>query len=127
MCLRSLPNPAEKPALAEVHCAEERELKALDEFIAYKTRCLVKGYQNVEKILQAIEETEWLKDYLEHFPDGNREAQRALPFWPHEQERRRGLGTGRRSPQGGPVKSCRSWFDHGHNAQSRGQRVFRTS
>jgi hypothetical protein len=25
--------------------------------------------------------------YLEHFPDANREAHRALPFWPHEQDR----------------------------------------
>ena len=56
VCLRSLPNPIEKPALAEVHRADERELKALDEFIAYKTRC-VERLQNVEKNLQAIEET----------------------------------------------------------------------
>jgi hypothetical protein len=86
MCLRSLPNTAEKPALAEVHHVEERELKALDEFIAYKTRC-VERLQNVKKNLQAIEETEWLKEYLKHFPDANREAQRALPFWPHEHDR----------------------------------------
>jgi hypothetical protein len=86
VCLRSLPNTTEKPALAEVHRAEERELKALDEFIAYKTRC-VERLQNVEKNLQAIEETEWLKEYLEHFPDANREAQRGLSFWPHEQDR----------------------------------------
>ena len=32
--------------------------------------------QNVEKNLQAIEETEWLKEYLEHFPDADREAQK---------------------------------------------------
>jgi hypothetical protein len=57
-------------------------LKALDEFIAYKTRC-VERLQNVEKNLQAIEETKW----LEHFPNANREAQRALPFWPHEHDR----------------------------------------
>jgi hypothetical protein len=85
-CLRSLPNMPEKPTLAEVHRVEERELKALDEFIAYKTRC-VERLQNVEKNLQTIEETKWLKEYLEHFPDANREAQRALPFWPHEQDR----------------------------------------
>jgi hypothetical protein len=40
MCLRSLPNTVEKPVLAEVHHVEERELKALDKFIAYKTRCV---------------------------------------------------------------------------------------
>jgi hypothetical protein len=50
VCLRSLLNTAEKPALAKVHCAEERELKALDEFIAYKTRC-IERLQNVEKNL----------------------------------------------------------------------------
>jgi hypothetical protein len=86
VCLRSLPNTAEKPALTDVHRIEERELKALDEFIAYKTRCLER-LQNVEKNLQAIEETKWLKEYLEHFLDANREAQRALPFWPHQQDR----------------------------------------
>jgi hypothetical protein len=73
VCLRSLSNKEEKPVLAEVHHAEERELKALDEFIAYKTRC-VERLQNVEKNLQAIVEIEWLKEYLEHFPDANREA-----------------------------------------------------
>jgi hypothetical protein len=36
VCLRSLSNTAEKPALTEVHHVEERELKALDEFIAYE-------------------------------------------------------------------------------------------
>jgi hypothetical protein len=70
---------AEKPALAEVHRAEERELKALNKFIEYKMRC-VERLQNVEKNLEEIEEIEWLKEYLEHFPDANREAQRALPF-----------------------------------------------
>jgi hypothetical protein len=73
VCLRSLPNTAEKPTLVKVHRAEERELKALDKFIAYKTRC-VERLQNVEKNLQAIEETEWLKEYLEHFPNANRKA-----------------------------------------------------
>jgi hypothetical protein len=86
VCLRLLPNTVEKPAVAEVHHIEERELKALDEFIAYKTRCVEK-LLNVEKNLQAIDEIEWLKEYLEHFPDANREAQRALPFWPHEQDK----------------------------------------
>jgi hypothetical protein len=57
VCPRSLPNTAEKPILVEVYRAEERELKALDEFIAYKTRC-VERLQNVKKNLQAIEETE---------------------------------------------------------------------
>jgi hypothetical protein len=86
LCLISLPNTMEKLELAEVFGADERELRALDEFIAYKERC-VERLQNIEKNLQAIDETRWLKQYLKEFPDGNREAQRALPFWPHEQER----------------------------------------
>jgi hypothetical protein len=81
--LTSVPNTMEKPKLAEVFSANERELRALDEFIAYKERC-VEILQNVEKNLQAIDETYWLKQYLKEFPDGDREAQRILPFWPHE-------------------------------------------
>jgi hypothetical protein len=86
LCLTSLPNTMEKPNLAKVSVADEWELRALDEFIAYKERC-VERLQHVEKNLQAIDETRWLKQYLEEFPDGDREAQRTLPFWPHEQER----------------------------------------
>jgi hypothetical protein len=41
----------------------------------------------VEKNLQAKDETHWLKQYLKEFLNGDKEAQRALPFWPHEQER----------------------------------------
>ena len=36
----SVPNTMEKPKLAEVFSADEQELKALDEFIAYKERCV---------------------------------------------------------------------------------------
>jgi hypothetical protein len=86
LSLTSLLNRMEKPELAEVFGADERELKALDDFIAYKERC-VERLHNVEKNLQAIDETRWLKQYLKEFLDGDRKAQRALPFWPHEQER----------------------------------------
>jgi hypothetical protein len=50
----------EKPELAEVFGADERELRALNDFIAYKERC-VERLQKVEKNLQAIDETRWLK------------------------------------------------------------------
>jgi hypothetical protein len=36
LCLTSLPNTMEKPELAEVFSADQRELRALDEFIVYK-------------------------------------------------------------------------------------------
>ena len=64
MCASSHYQIRQRTALAEVHHANERELKALDEFIAYKGRCVERVY-NVERNLQAIEETEWLKEYLE--------------------------------------------------------------
>jgi hypothetical protein len=63
----------EKPELAEVFGADERELRVLDDFIAYKERC-VERLQNVVKNLQAIDETRWLKQYLKEFPTGDREA-----------------------------------------------------
>jgi hypothetical protein len=50
----------EKPNLVEISTADERELRALDEFIAYKERC-VERLQHVEKNLQAIDEIRWLK------------------------------------------------------------------
>jgi hypothetical protein len=55
LCLTSLPSTMEKPNLVDVFHADEQELRALDDFIAYKERC-VERLQNVEK-LQAIEET----------------------------------------------------------------------
>ena len=56
LCLTSLLSTMEKPNLIEVFPADERELRALDDFIAYNKRC-VERLQNVEKNLQAIEET----------------------------------------------------------------------
>jgi hypothetical protein len=50
VCLRSLPNTMEKRALVEVQCVEERKLRALDNFIAYKERCMER-LQHVEKNL----------------------------------------------------------------------------
>jgi hypothetical protein len=58
--LTSLPNTMEKPELAEIFGTDEQELRVLDDFIAYKERC-VERLQNVEKNLQAIDETHWLK------------------------------------------------------------------
>jgi hypothetical protein len=35
-----VPNRMEKPKLAKIFSVDERELRALDEFIAYKERCV---------------------------------------------------------------------------------------
>lgn len=82
--LRSLPNRENRPVFAKVFAADERELKALDDFIAYKERC-VQRFQHVERNLEAIDEAERLKLYLAEFPHKDRlEEQVSSPFWPSE-------------------------------------------
>jgi hypothetical protein len=83
LCLRSLPTREEKPNLAELFGADDRELKALGEFIAYKEKC-VERIQHVEENLQAIEEARWLIKYLKNFPLQDRSENAKLPFWPYE-------------------------------------------
>ena len=52
--LESVPRREQKLNLAQVFSADEWELKALQEFIVYKKRCLDR-IQNVEVNFQAIE------------------------------------------------------------------------
>jgi hypothetical protein len=119
----------EKLNLAEVFRADEQEFRTLDDFIAYKERCVEK-LQNVEKNLQAIEETRWLKQYLEDFLGADQAAQRALPLWPHEQERNvmdeseRGAVVHTEEDSNRTSVEHRSGFDHGDNARSRNSRLF---
>ena len=80
--LRSLPNREERPAFANVFAADERELKALDDFIAYKERC-IQRFQHEDKNHNAKVEAERLKLYLAEFPrkDRSDEHQSSI-FWP---------------------------------------------
>ena len=82
--LRSLPSRDERPAFANVFAADERELKALDDFIAYKQRC-IQRLQHVERNRDAKMEVERLKLYLADFPHKDRSNEhRSSPFWPSE-------------------------------------------
>jgi len=74
-----VPSLLEKPDLTKVFGADERELRALDEFIGYKERC-VERLHNVERNLQAIDEVKWLASYLKEFPNMNKDDERAKPF-----------------------------------------------
>ena len=47
--------------------ANEQELKALEEFIVMKEKCIMK-LMYVERNLRAIEDTKWLMEYLQEFP-----------------------------------------------------------
>ena len=82
--LKSLPSREERPAFAKVFAADERELKALDDFVAYKERC-VQRFQHLERNLEAIDEAARLKLYLAEFPHKDRtQEQVSSPFWPSE-------------------------------------------
>ena len=70
-----------KPVFAPVADADVRELQALNEFIRLKERQIARHTQ-VERNKAAIIETEWLKNYLTKFPQGNHMATTNDPFWP---------------------------------------------
>jgi hypothetical protein len=79
--LRSTPNRMERPDFAIVYAADERELRALDDFIGYKERC-IQRLQYVEKNREAKHEAERLKQYLVEFPQKDRSIDHVTsPFW----------------------------------------------
>ena len=81
--LRTVPPPRAKPPLAAVSQADPREVTALDEFISIKERAIRKQICVGENI-EAIEQTEWLKEYIQNFPTRDRSAATTFPFWPDE-------------------------------------------
>ena len=66
-CLNEVPNCEKKPNFAHVHDANDQELKALEDFVIMKEKCIMK-LMYVERNLRAIEETKWLMQYLKEFP-----------------------------------------------------------
>ena len=82
-CLNSLPNVVDKPDIAEIFAANQRELKALDEFIAYKEKMVLRGFNRIMN-MEVAKEIKVFKEYLEEFPQRSREGIRELPFWPSD-------------------------------------------
>ena len=79
-CLNEVSDPAEKPSFADVYDANEQELKALEEFIMMKEKCILK-LMYVEQNLCAIEDTKWLMEYLKEFSKKDKFiAWQQLPF-----------------------------------------------
>ena len=71
-----------KPDYTMIYAGDERELKALEDFIAYKERC-IQRFQHVEVNRDAKEEAIRLKQYRTEFPTKDRDADHiSLPFWP---------------------------------------------
>ena len=62
-----MPNRGQKPNFAYVHDANDQELKALEDFVIMKEKCIMK-LMYVECNLCAIKETKWLIQYLKEFP-----------------------------------------------------------
>ena len=61
--IKSVPATRAKPRLSAVLHVDPREVQALEEFIALKER-QINRLVRVDKNLDAILETEWLKDYI---------------------------------------------------------------
>ena len=83
MCLHSLPNTSENPKVAQVFAADERELKSLDEFIAYKEKLILRGSDPIRNT-EVVDKIQLFKKYLKEFPQENQEAFSDLSFWPSE-------------------------------------------
>ena len=81
-CLTEVPSPDQKPSFPDVYDANDQEMKALEEFIKMKERCIMK-LMYVEHNLRAIEDTKWLMQYLKQFIKKNKFAMwKQLHFWP---------------------------------------------
>ena len=72
-CLTEVLSLDQKPSFANVYDANDQEMKALEEFIKMKERCIMK-LMYVEHNLRAIEDTKWLMQYLQQFPKTNKSA-----------------------------------------------------
>ena len=65
--LSEVPKYRQKPNFAQVHDANDQELKALEDFVLMKEKCIMM-LMYVEHNLCAIEDTKWLMQYLKEFP-----------------------------------------------------------
>lgn len=80
VCLNKIPLTCKVIFLASISQLDDRELKALEEFILLKERHIV-HHMNVKKYLQAIDEASQLISYLKLFPSNDRTNDLNVPFW----------------------------------------------
>jgi hypothetical protein len=83
-CLDTVPSARLPIGLAEVTEPEPRDIKILEDYIDLKETQIAR-HQNVEKNIDAVEQTEWLISYLKEFPTNDRSEALQLPFWPLEE------------------------------------------
>jgi hypothetical protein len=65
--MNELPERSLKPKFTKAEEATEQEMRALEEFIKWKERYVLKLMQ-VERNLQATDDTQWLLQYSNEFP-----------------------------------------------------------
>jgi hypothetical protein len=83
-CLDAVPSARLPIGLVEVTHPEPRDIKVLEDYIKLKERHIAR-HQNVEKDIEAVEETEWLISYLTDFPTADRSEGTIDQFWPLEE------------------------------------------
>jgi hypothetical protein len=111
-CLISLPNTMEKPELAEVFSADQRELRALDEFIVYTELGEELASHRWNMLAEAVPER------VSGWGQRSKEGPTILATWIGK-ERNGRLGDGRSTLHWRSFKEHRSGFDHGDNARSK--------
>jgi hypothetical protein len=82
VCLDKIPSAHEVVPLASISEPNDRELKALEDFIVLKERHIAR-HMNVEKCLEAIDEASQLISYLKSFPSKDKASDSRAPFWPN--------------------------------------------
>ena len=85
-CFNEVANRGQKPNFAEVHDAKDQELKALEDFVHMKEKCIMK-LMYVEHNLRTIEDTKWLMQYLKEFPRKDKLILwEQSQFWPNTRQ-----------------------------------------
>ena len=85
-CLNEVPNRGQKPNFAQVYDANDQELKALEDFVLMKEKCIMK-LMYVERNLGAIQDTKWLMECLKEFPGKDKWIPwKQSQFWPDTRE-----------------------------------------
>ena len=109
--IKNVPATRVKPRLSVVLHTDSREVQALEEFIALKER-KINRLVRVDKNLDAILETEWLKDYILTFPSRSIGCNHASFMARRDNDQRRnkpgrtGPASVHRSRYGGRMWTC---------------------
>ena len=92
-CLDVVPLARSQIGLVIITNPEPQDIKVLEDYIVLKEKHIAR-HQNVEKNIEAMEQTEWLISYLKEFQSTNRMEAIQSPFWPLEEGTRNEISIG---------------------------------